>query len=56
MSEAGFARAKPIATKDMWDCVQSAHSKMLSCSFVLTTSSKRANVAIELRDVMEEIM
>ncbi len=47
---------EPIATKDTWDGVQSAHSKRLSCSFVLTTSSKRANVAIELRDMMEEIM
>jgi hypothetical protein len=47
---------KPIATKDMWDGVQSAHSKTLSCSFVLTTSSKHPNVAIELRDMMEEIM
>jgi hypothetical protein len=49
---------EPIATKDMWDGVQSAHSKTLSCSFVtvLTNSSKRANVAIELRDMMEEIM
>ena len=47
---------EPIATKDMWDGVQSAHSKTLSCSFVLTTSSKRAKVAIELRDMMEEIM
>ncbi len=47
---------EPIATKDMWDGVQSAHSKTLSCSFVLTTSSKRANVAIELRNMMDEIM
>jgi hypothetical protein len=47
---------EPIATKDMWDGVQSAHSKTLSCSFMLTTSSKRANVPIELRDMMEEIM
>ena len=47
---------EPIATKDMWDGVQSAHTKTLSCSFVLTTSSNRANVAIELRDMMEEIM
>jgi hypothetical protein len=47
---------EPIATKDMWDGVQSAHSKTLSCSFVLTTASKRANVAIESRDMMEEIM
>ncbi len=31
---------EPIATKDMWDGVQSAHSKTLSCSFVLTTASK----------------
>jgi hypothetical protein len=45
-----------IATKDMWDGVQSAHSKTLSCCFVLTTSSKRADVAIELRDMTEEIM
>ncbi len=47
---------EPIATKDMWDGVQSAHSKTLSCSFVLATASKRANLAIELRDMMEEIM
>jgi hypothetical protein len=47
---------EPIATKDMWDGVHSTHSKTLSCSFVLTTSSKCANVAIELRDMMEEIM
>jgi hypothetical protein len=47
---------EPMATKDMWDVVQSAHSKTLRCSFVLTTSSKRANVAIELRDMMEEII
>ena len=40
----------------MWDGVQSAHSKTLSCSFVLTTASKRANPAIELQDMMEEIM
>jgi hypothetical protein len=40
----------------MRDGVQSAHSKTLSCSFVLTTSSKRANMAIELWDMMEEIM
>jgi hypothetical protein len=40
----------------MWDGVQSAHSKTLSCSFVITTSSKRANVLIELLDMMEEIM
>jgi hypothetical protein len=47
---------EPIVTKDMWDGVQSAHSKTLSCSFVLATASKRANVAIVLRDMMEEIM
>jgi hypothetical protein len=47
---------EPIATKDMLDGVQSAHSKTLSCSFVLTTASKRANLAIELRDMMEEII
>jgi hypothetical protein len=46
----------PIATMDMWDGVQCAHSKMLSCSFMLTTSSKRVNVPIELREMMEEIM
>ncbi len=40
----------------MCDGVQSAHSKTLSCSFVLTTASKRANPAIELRDMMKEIM
>ncbi len=40
----------------MWDGVQSVHSKTLSCSFVLTPASKRTNVAIDLRDMMEEIM
>ncbi len=40
----------------MWDGVQSAHSKTLSCCFVVMTSSKRSNVNIEFRDMMEEIM
>ncbi len=46
---------EPIAT---WDGVQSAHSssKTHSCTFVLTPASKRPNVAIDLRDMMEEIM
>jgi hypothetical protein len=48
--------AKPISTKKMWDGFQSAHSKTLSCSFRLTTSSKRSNVPIEFWDMMEEIM
>jgi hypothetical protein len=47
---------EPILTKEMWDGVQSAHSKTLSCFFVVTTSSKRSNVPIEFRDMMEEIM
>jgi hypothetical protein len=33
---------EPMTTKDMWDGVQSAHCKTLSCSFVLATASKRA--------------
>jgi hypothetical protein len=59
LSKVGSGNAfirEPIAPKDMWDGVQSAHSKTLSCSFVLTTSSQRANVPIELRDMMEGIM
>jgi hypothetical protein len=59
LSEVGSGNAftsEPIATKGMWDGVQSARSKTLSCSFVLTTSSKRANVPIKLLDMMEEIM
>jgi hypothetical protein len=59
LSKVGSGNAfihEPIWTKNMWDGVQSAHSKTLSCSFVLTTSSKRANVPIEFRDMMEEIM
>jgi hypothetical protein len=47
---------EPIATKDMWDGVQSAHSKTLNCSFVLMTTSKRTNVQIELLDMMEQMM
>jgi hypothetical protein len=46
----------PIPTKEMWDGVQSAHIKTLSCSFVIASSSKRANVPIIFWDVMEEVM
>ncbi len=47
---------KPISTKEMWDGVQSTHSKTLSCCFVVMTSPKRSNVQIDFRDMMEEIM
>jgi hypothetical protein len=47
---------EPISTKKMWDGVQSAHSKTFSCCFVVTTSSKRSNVPIKFRNMMEEIM
>ncbi len=47
---------EPISAKEMGDGVQSTHSKTLSCSFVLKTSSKRSNVPIKFRDMMEEIM
>jgi hypothetical protein len=45
---------EPISTKEMSDGVQSAHPKMLSCCFVVMTSSKRSNVQIKFRDMMEE--
>ena len=59
LSKVGSCNAficEPISTKEMWDGVQSAHSKTLSCCFVVMTSSKRSNVPIEFRDMMEEIM
>jgi hypothetical protein len=46
----------PIPTKKTWDGVQSAHIETLSCSFVIESSSKRANVPIIFRDIMEEVM
>jgi hypothetical protein len=46
----------PIPTKEMWDGVQSAHIKTLSCRFVIACSSKRANVPIIFRDIIEEVM
>jgi hypothetical protein len=46
----------PIPTKEMWDGVQSAHIKTLSCCFVIESSSKQANVPILFRDMMEEVM
>jgi hypothetical protein len=36
--------------------VFSQHSKTLSCCFMVMTSSKRSNVPIEFRDMVEEIM
>jgi hypothetical protein len=45
-----------IQTKEMWDGVQSAHIKTLSCYFVIESSSKRANVPIIFIDIMEEVM
>ncbi len=45
----------PIPTKEIWDGVQSAHIKTLSCCFVIESSSKRANVPILFRDMMEEV-
>ncbi len=46
----------PIPTKEMWDGVQSAHIKTLSCCFVIESASKRANVPILFRDMIEEVM
>jgi hypothetical protein len=46
----------PIPTKEMWDGVQSAHIKTLSCCFVIEYSSKRANLPIIFRDIIEEVM
>jgi hypothetical protein len=46
----------PIPTKEMWDGVQSTHIKTLSCSFVIASSSKRANVPFIFREIMEEVM
>jgi hypothetical protein len=46
----------PTPTKEIWDGVQSAHIKALSCSFMIESSSKRANVPITFRDIMEEVM
>jgi hypothetical protein len=46
----------PIPTKEMWDGVQSAHIKTLSCCFVIESPSKRANVPILFRDMMKEVM
>jgi hypothetical protein len=46
----------PIPTKEMWDGVQSAHIKTLSCCFVTESSSKRANLPILFREMMEEVM
>jgi hypothetical protein len=46
----------PIPTKDMWDGVQSAHIKTLSCCFVIESSSKRGNVPIIFREIMQEVM
>jgi hypothetical protein len=40
----------------MCDGVQSAHSKTLSCCFMVMTSSKSSNVPIKFLDMMEEIM
>jgi hypothetical protein len=59
LSKVGSSNAfirKPISTKEMWDGVQSAQSKTLSCCFVAMTSSKCSNVPITLRDMMKEIM
>jgi hypothetical protein len=42
-----------ILTKETWGGVQSAHIKTLSCSFVIESSSKRADVSIISRDIME---
>ncbi len=59
LSKVGSGNAfilKPISTKEMWDDVQSAHSKTLSCCFVVMTSSKHSNVPLEFRDMMMEIM
>jgi hypothetical protein len=46
----------PFLTKEMWDGVQSAHIKILKCSFMLESSFKRANLPIIFRDIMEEVM
>ncbi len=57
--EVGFWKAfirDPNQTKEMRDDVQSEHPKTLSCSFVVMTASKRANVPIIFRDMMEEVM
>jgi hypothetical protein len=46
----------PIQTKEMWDGIQCAHIKTLSCCFMIEYSSKRANVPIIFSDIMEEVM
>jgi hypothetical protein len=46
---------EPISTKEMWDGVQSAHSKTLSCCFVVMTSSKQSSVQIDFLDMMEVV-
>ncbi len=46
----------PILTKEMWDGVQSAHIKTLSCCLVIEYSSKRAYVPIIFHDIMMEVM
>jgi hypothetical protein len=48
----------PIPTKEMSDgvTVQSAHPKTLSCSSVVATDSKRPNVPIIFRNIMEEVV
>ncbi len=46
----------PVATKEMWDGVQAGHPKTLSLCFVVTFSSKKPNIPILYRDILEEIM
>jgi hypothetical protein len=46
----------PIPTTEMWDDIQSAHIKTLSCSFVIMYASKRANIPFIFQDIIEEVM
>jgi hypothetical protein len=58
-SNAGNSNAfirNPVATKKMWDGVQAAHLKTLSLCVVMSFSSKKPNIPILYRDMMEEIM
>ncbi len=59
LREVGFWNAfirNPIPTKEMWDGVWLAHPKTLSCSFVVVTASKQANVPIISQDMMGAVM
>jgi hypothetical protein len=46
----------PVVTKEMWDGVQPVLPKALSLCVVVTFSSKKPNIPILYRDMLEEVM